>query len=331
MKKIYLFFIYTIFACFLCFNFCAKPSKTFVKSTGFAFGTKFHIRYFDSLQRDFKKDFYKLFQKINHSLSTYDPNSIVSKINQGDTTVKTDAFFEEVFYKSLKIYQQTEGFFDPSIGVLVNAWGFGPNKKREALDDKKIAQLLEYVGFEDNYIKNHHFFKKHPKTYLDFNAIAKGYGVDIIGRFLEEKNIRNYLVEIGGEIRARGKNHKEKPWKIGIERPHFDGKRSIQKVIELKDESIATSGNYRKYEIDPETGKKYVHTINPKTGRTSKTNILSASVMAGLDCADVDAYATALMAMDFEKAKRFIQKYPNLKIFLIYIDKQGNTKEYINF
>ena len=316
---------------YLLISSCVKTRRGFIKSKGITFGTRFKIVYKDSLQRIFNKDFQFIFEKINHSVSTYHPKSILSKINQGDTEVTVDSIFKEVFSKSLIIYKDTNGFFDPSVGGLVNAWGFGAVKKRQQLDSSKVSELLEYVGLQDNFIENNKFHKKHSKTYLDFNAIAKGYGVDMIGRFLESKKIKNYMVEIGGEIRVRGLNAKNKAWKIGIEKPHFDGRRSVQKIIRLENESIATSGNYRKYEIDSVTGQKYVHTINPKTGWTAKNRILSASVITKKDCADADAYATALMSMGFEKAKIFVKNHPSLKIFLIYTDKNGSFREYSNF
>lgn len=324
MKKYFFLFLLTAFS-------CVKPPEKLIKLKGIAFGTSFNIHYKDRLKRNFKNDFEHIFEKMNQSVSTYHPKSKISKINQGDTNILIDTILKVVFKKSLKIYEETDGFFDPSVGVLVNAWGFGPKKKYQKLDSSKIGKLLNFVGFKDNFIKNNKIYKKHPQTYLDFNGIAKGYGVDLVGGFLEQKKIKNYMVEIGGEIRARGKNAKNTFWKIGIEKPHFDGKRSLQKIITLKNESMATSGNYRKYEIDSITGEKYVHTINPKTGWTAKNKILSASVITKKDCADADAYATALMSMGFEKAKVFIKKNPQLKIFLIYTDKKGTFKEYTNF
>ena len=187
---------------------------------------------------------------------------------------------------------------------------------------------MTFVGFENLRIKNGFVIKKFEETYIDFNAIAKGYAVYVIGRFLESKKIKNYLVEIGGEIRARGINLKKAPWSIAIEKPNFDNTRSYQSIIKLVDESIATSGNYRKFKIDTITGEKYAHTMDTKTGFPSKSNLLSASVISKKDCADVDAYATALMAMGLEKSKLFLQKHPELKAFLIYTEVSGEIKTF---
>ena len=164
--------------------------------------------------------------------------------------------------------------------------------------------------------------KKQPQTYIDFNAIAKGYGVDVIANFLEDQNIDNYLVEIGGEIRARGiNNEKESPWRVGVDDPHFDGEQSVLKAITFKDEAMATSGTYRKFKID-DNGNRYAHIIDTKTGYPSKTNILSVSVIAE-DCMTADAYATAFQAMGIEKVNEFLKSHPELKVFLIFEnDKQ---------
>lgn len=311
--------------------FCISCTKTKPKQyhlEGNVFGTHFSIHYTDSKRRNFERKFDSLFHLLNKSMSTYLPTSDISRINKGDSTVVVDALFTEVFYKADQIFKETVGVFDPTIGVLVNAWGFGPEDVEEIPDSLEIKHLLGYVGFDKVQLVKGKISKKHPQTYFDFNAIAKGYGVDLVGRFLEQQQITNYLVEIGGELRARGLNAKEGVWKIGIERPHFDHSRSIQKIVFLKNESMATSGNYRKFKIDVDTGEKYVHTIDTKTGYTAKRDLLSATVIAPLDCANVDGYATAFMAMGFDKTKEFLTKHPNLKAFLIYADDSGELKEF---
>ncbi|MEN8124791.1 MAG: FAD:protein FMN transferase [Bacteroidota bacterium] len=295
---------------------------------GQALGTTFHITYIDSEHRNFESQIDSLFHTLNRSLSTYIPNSDISKINNGDSTILVDKMFTEVFQKSKRIFVETNGYFDPTIGVLVNAWGFGPGVRIEDLDSVKIIELLKFVGFDKVNIKNNRVDKKYKNIYLDFNAIAKGYAVDIIGRFFEENKINNYLVEIGGEVRTRGLNQKNKPWKIAIEKPNFDGTRSFQTFVNLENESIATAGNYRKFKIDKKTGKRYAHTLDTKSGFPSKSNLLSASVIANLDCADVDGYATALMALGFEKSKLFLKEHHELKAFLIYIDKDGEINTF---
>ena len=166
---------------------------------------------------------------------------------------------------------------------------------------------------------------KLPNTYLEFNAIAKGYGIDVIAQFLESKNCNNYLVEIGGEVRVKGKNKaKDKPWRVGLDEPRFDGEQSVYKAIHLKDQAMATSGTYRKFKVD-ESGNKYAHIINTKTGYPTKTNILSVSVIAK-DCMTADGYATAFQAMGVEKVSVFLRNHPELKSFLIF-ENENNELE----
>ncbi|MFC2127660.1 FAD:protein FMN transferase [Bacteroidota bacterium] len=309
---------------------CSKTEPIKHKISGNVFGTTFHISYVSVEQKVSEKQIDSLFYLINKSLSTYFPSSDISKINRNISGVKVDTFFKEVFSKADRIFIETDGVFDPTIGVLVNAWGFGPVKKMESLDSLEIEKLLRYVGFDKVKLHNNEIQKEFTQTYFDFNAIAKGFGVDVVGRLFESMKISNYLVEIGGEVRVRGKNIENKYWRIGVEKPNFDGTRSIQKIIALKNESMATSGNYRKFIIDSISGEKYVHTIDTKTGYTAKRDLLSATVISSLDCADVDGYATAFMAMGYEKSLQFLNNHPELKVFLIFIDKEGNTKEYFS-
>ncbi len=298
----------------------------YTKLEGVAFGTTFHITYRST--QDYTKQVDSLFHLINKSLSTYIPNSDISKINIGDTTIIVDDYFKEVFEKSKKIYKETQGAFDPTIGVLVNAWNFGPKKTITDPDTTTIIRLLDLVGFDKVRLQNGKITKENDSIYVDFNAIAKGYAVDVAGRFLESRNVKNYLVEIGGEIRARGKSASKESWKTGIEEPNFDGTRSIGKVIDLNNQAMATSGSYRKFKIDAITGKKYVHIINPKTGYPTQSNLLSVSIISELDCADVDGYATALMAMTLEEATQFLAEYTYLKGYLVYVTTAGKLETF---
>lgn len=295
-----------------------------IKLEGDALGTTFHITYYDVKQRNFSHQIDSLLHNFNKSLSTYIPTSDISKINQGDTTIVVDAYFEEVYNKSLEAYQTTNGIFDPTIGALVNAWGFGPKKTMNQLTQTKIDSLLQYVGYDKIKLINHKIIKSSPYIYIDFNAIAKGFAIDVLGRFFESQHIKTYLVEMGGEIRARG----DKIWNVAIEHPNFDGTQSFQATISLNNESIATSGSYRKFKNDAKTGQKYIHIINPKTGYATMSNLLSASVIASTDCADVDAFATAFIAMGLEQTKAFLKTYPKFKVFLIYSDAKGNIQTY---
>ncbi len=318
-------FIFTL----LLFGFfaCKNNESNLKKIEGNAIGTKFSIRYLDTSNRMFNVKIDSLIKSVNKSVSTYIPTSDISKINKGDTTVLVDHFFEEVFLKSGKIYTETNGDFDPTVGVLVNAWGFGPEEAIENLDSVKINKLLTFVGFNKVSLHNGRIKKMYPEIYFDFNAIAKGYLVDIVGRLFEQNKIENYMVEIGGEIRAKGLNQAGEYWKIAIENPNEDGTRSFATTIQLYNESMATSGNYRKYRTTEE-GVKYVHTINTKTGYATASNLLSASVISKSDCADVDGYATAFMAMGLEKSQEFLKIHNKLKAFLIYADENGEMRTF---
>ena len=310
MKQFFSFILFVI-----CFSSCDQ-SNDHVKLSGPVFGTSYSVQYFSEHGVNYQLQLDSLFNIVNNSMSTYVTDSDISKLNRNEA-ITIDEHFTYVFDASKAIYKSTEGAFDPTIGVLVNAWDFGPEKEIIGLDSLKIDSLMLSVGLDKVERSNHEIIKENPNTYLDFNAIAKGYGVDVIGRFLESQNVNNYLVEIGGEIRTRGINkEKESPWKVGVEMPHFDGTQSLLRAIVLQDESMATSGTYRKFKVD-KSGNKYSHIINPHTGHPSKTNLLSISVIAK-DCMTADAYATAFKAMGIDEVKDFLIKNPQLKAFLIY-------------
>ncbi|WP_370424958.1 FAD:protein FMN transferase [Tenacibaculum dicentrarchi] len=320
-------YIVSFFILFLSCTQKKESSKN--KLQGFVFGTTYNITYFENENKaNYQKSIDSLFSLVNNSLSTYLPTSDISKINKGDTTVVVDDMFIEVFAKAKKIYKETDGYFDPTIGKLINAYGFGSGKERKNLSSEEIKKLMVGVGFNKVKLKNNKVHRESNQIEFNVNAFAKGYGVDVIGRFLETKNIHNYLIEIGGEIRARGKKN-DKLWKVAIEKPNIDGTRSLQKIISLDNESMATSGNYRKFKLN-ENGKKIVHTINAKTGLANESNLLSVSVRLKGDCADVDAYATAFLAMGLEKTKAFLLKHPELKVVLLYNDKNNELKEFQN-
>lgn len=291
---------------------CKKEIRN-TKLSGEVFGTSYHVIYDSEINYQTQLD--SLFYVINKSMSTYHVNSDISKLNRNEGVV-VDMHFIKVFRASEEIYKTTEGAFDPTIGAIVNAWDFGPEEKIVNLDSLKIDSLMLSVGLNKVKLSGKNIIKPQG-TFIDFNAIAKGYGVDVIGTFLESRNIKNYLVEIGGEIRAKGKNVvKGTPWKVGIEMPHFDGQQSILEAIEVHDEAMATSGTYRKFKVDS-LGNRYAHIIDTKTGYPSKTNVLSISVIAG-DCMTADAYATAFKAMGIENVISFLKTHPELKVFFIF-------------
>lgn len=306
---------------------CKKEAKLHLNYTnGKAFGTTFSAQFihYDSAL-DFSSSYDSLINVINGSMSTYIQKSDISRINSGDTTVTIDEHFVNVFTASKKIYKETEGAFDPTIGILVNAWDFGPEGKIASLDSLKIDSLLLSVGLHKVTLKGNKIVKDDPKTYIDFNALAKGYGVDVFAEFFESKGFKNYLVEIGGEIRGKGSNViKQKPWRIGVEDPNFDDTQSYSKVISLHDEAMATSGGYRKYKID-KNGERYIHILNAKTGYPLKSNLLAVSIITNT-CMKADAYATALMSMGLEGSRKFLETHQELKAYFIYEDQNKELK-----
>jgi thiamine biosynthesis lipoprotein len=242
---------------------------------------------------------------MNQSMSTYWPNAIISKVNR-DEPVTTDADFKKVFQTAKNIWQQTDGYFDPTVGALVNAYGFGPAKSLEQIDQAAIDSLLNITGFDKVSLLPDGTIKKvHKNTYLDFNAIAKGYAVDALASLLQSLGYTQFLVEVGGELFASGLHpEKEKPWRVAIDHPKQDANRTFIATLPLQNQGMASSGNYRKFRTNA-SGKRYVHTVNPKTGETVQSNVLSTSVLAPSTML-ADAYATALMAMPYEQGKTLI-------------------------
>lgn len=327
MKYCYSSFIVSIF---LVFSACQKEVvMQDYNLNGAIFGTTYKIIYLNG-SSNYQKSIDSLFLKMNTSLSTYIPTSAISKINNGAKTLVIDDFFAEVFKKSKRIFEETDGFFDPTVGNLVNAWGFGPKNEKFNLTPAQVARQMQFVGFDKVQYVDGRIVKTHPEIYLDFNSIAKGYGIDVVARFLESKNITSYLVEIGGEIRTNGFKDLQQPWTIKLVDPIASEFNSGYKKLNLSNKSMATSGNYRKFRVTA-SGRKYVHTINPKTGGAKESTLLSVSVIAAMDCADVDAYATAFMAMGLERTKIFLEKAPKLEVILLYANAQGILEEYTNY
>jgi len=289
---------------------------------GAAQGTTYHITYFDKENRDFQSEIEKILLDFDLSVSTYIPNSIISRINSNEPNVIVDKWFIACFNKAKEVWKNTDGAFDPTVYPLVNAWGFGPGKKQK-IEKTKIDSILKFVGFNLIKLKGNTVIKKDPRVALDFNAFAQGYSVDVVSEFLNSKGISAYIVEIGGEVYAKGKKPSGDNWTIGIEKP-IDNKTSdnpLKAIVKLENLAIATSGNYRRFVI--EDGIKYAHHIDPKTGYPTKNNLLSASIFAK-ECISSDANATGVLVMGFEKAKVFLQKHPELQAYLIYSDDKGN-------
>lgn len=296
-----------------------------------ALGTYLSMTFFADEKKDFAKEVDSTISAINQSMSTYIETSDISKINRGEL-INVDQMFKENFHKAKEIYEQTDAYFDPTVGLLVNYYGFGPKKLDLEINDKNTDSLMQYVDF--NQVKlnsNQQIIKNHPSVYIDFNAIAKGYAVDRIGVLLEQHGINNFIIDIGGEIVAKGENlQRNGAWRVGIDRPAEgrNDERTYDYVVNLYSQAIATSGNYRKFSED-EKGNKFVHTINPKTGKSEKSDILSASVIAS-DCMTADAFATAFMSMGFEKTLALVQEIDNIEVVLIYVDQTNELNTYIS-
>lgn len=295
---------------------------------GNALGTTYNINYYAQDKRNFKPKFDSIFEVINNSISTYQQDSDISKFNKGQD-IELNPHFQTVFESSKEVYNKTNGYFDPSIGILVNAYGFGPEDYEINMSQNTIDSLVNYVGFNHFELKDSKLKTDLEHYYLDFNANGKGYAVDVIAEFLKENGITNFFVEIGGEIIASGYNlSKDQPWTFGIEKPEEgNNERDLSYAIILNEKALATSGNYRKFRTDEATGLKFVHTINPLTGMAEKSNILSASVVSE-NCMTADAYATAFMAMGLDNAKSVIKK-ENISALLIYADANNEIKSYI--
>ena len=314
---------------FVLFAACSKHEIVIID--GQALGTYYRIKYLDlgHDKENFQKGIDSILNVINSSMSTYIPSSDISKINSGDSTIVVDEHFEKVFQKANLMWYKSQGYFDPTVGAWVNAYGFGPNKKLKKIGLKERDSLMKITGWPRiRLTKEKRVIKDDSNIFIDFNALAKGYTVDQINSYFEKKGSKNHLIDIGGELVSRGKNLiTNKMWSVGIEKPSETTlPRKIFDIIELNNEALATSGNYRKYRLDKETNQKYVHSINPLNGRPARSNILSVSVKAE-DCMTADAYATSLMVMPLNMGKKLINDTPNVEALWI-ISKNQNFVTY---
>lgn len=308
---------------------CAnQEKKEAVRLMGEAQGTYYSIIYYDDEQRDFQTEVDSMLNVFDQSLSLWVPNSLISLVNNSDTAVQIDKFFSDNFKIAKEVAEKTNGALDPTIGNLSRAWGFGFDASKH-VDDQIIDSILEFTGYHKVHLEKGYFIKDDPRISIDFNAIAQGYSVDLIAEFLDGNGIHNYLVDIGGEVKANGSKPDGSVWKVGIEKPAEDmnDERSLKAVVLLHNKSIATSGNYRKYY--EEDGIRYSHTIDPATGYPVQHSLLSVSVLAD-NTALADAYATAFMVMGFEKAKELVHIDSELEAFFIYADAEGNYQTYMS-
>jgi len=289
---------------------------------GQIFGTTYHITY--QSDKDLHREILQRLQLVDQTFSTFNDESIISKINRNEP-VKLNQMFIEVFDLAKTVSKDTHGAFDITVAPLVNVWGFG-FKSGTPPTKAVIDSLRHLTGYEKVKLIGSKVRKQDPRIMLDCSAIAKGYGSDVVAQYLRSRDVENFMIEIGGEIVVQGNSDKRLPWKIGVTKPTDDSTQvnnELQTVLNVSNTAMATSGNYRRFYY--KNGKKYAHTIDPKTGYPVQHNILSATVLANT-CAKADAYATSFMVLGLEKTQQVLQHHPDLMVYLIYADGQGKNK-----
>lgn len=306
----------------------ARHNRTipYQMDNGLIFGTVYKVTY--QYDDNLKEEIEAALKRFDGSLSPFNDTATITRVNHNEDFVP-DTFFINVFRRSMEISKETDGAFDITVAPLANAWGFG-FKKGTFPDSAMIDSLQEITGYTKvNLSAEGKVMKQDPRIMLSCSAIAKGYAVDVIAQLLEQKGIRNFMVDIGGEIVVRGENPKKDLWRIGINKPVDDSlsmNQEIQTVLNITNIGMATSGNYRNYYY--KDGKKYAHTIDPRTGYPVQHNILSATVIAR-DCMSADAYATAFMVMGLEEAERFANAHPDIDACFIYSDENGKLQTFL--
>lgn len=310
------------------FGSCSQAPSKYIYNQGFVFGTMYHIVYESPNGKDLHEEIKNELNRYNSIFSTFDSTSVISKINNNQPVEPGDIFLT-CFNRAMEISEKTNGAFDITAGPMVNAWGFGPEDKKK-MTQEIIDSLKEITGYQKIELRNGRIVKENPNMKLDMSAIAKGFTCDLIGNFLAEKGCENYMVEIGGEVVAKGKNEKGRVWTIGISKPDemaFFASTDLQAKVLLPENALATSGNYRNFYV--EDGKKYAHTIDPITGYPVQHSLLSATVLAD-NCMDADAFATAFMVLGLEKSIEIASQMPEIKVYFIYAGGEGENRIYLS-
>ena len=293
-----------------------QQSLPYQQSSDFIFGTAYKIVY--QHDKDLSKEIREELMKVDYSLSPFNEKSVITAVNQNRDVV-LDTLFLDVFTKAMEISRETDGAFDITVAPLVNAWVFGfKNETRPT--PRQVDSLLQIVGYKKVRLEDNKIIKQDRRMMLDCSAIAKGYGVDVVARYLRSLGIRNFMVEIGGEVVTSGVNPQRLPWRVGVVKPSEDSlnvNNELQTILNVTDKAMATSGNYRNFYY--KNGKRFAHTIDPKTGSPVQHSLLSATVLAD-ECAVADAYATSFMVMGLERAKKLLERHPELMVYLIYDD-----------
>ena len=298
-----------------------QQSTPYQKNSGLIFGTTYNVTYqnADDLQAEIEAEL----KKVDDQFSMFNSQSIVARLNRGEKPELTSDFID-VFNLARQVSEDTNGAFDITVAPLVNAWGFG--FKHEQMPTKEqVDSLRQFIGMQYVNLKGNTISMQKPGMMLDFSAIAKGYGVDVIARLMERHDIKNFMVEIGGEVVTCGLNPDRQPWRVGVTKPSDDSlstSHELQTILNVTDKAMATSGNYRNFYY--KGGKKYAHTIDPKTGYPVQHNILSATVFAK-SCMVADAFATSFMVMGLDGAKEILKKHPELMAYLIFDNGRGGN------
>jgi thiamine biosynthesis lipoprotein len=323
MKRMPFLFLILFFIALSCEN---NADLQKLKFTGQAQGTYYAVTYFDKGGISYQHDIDSLLAAFDKSVSVYLPNSIITRVNNNDSSVITDDIFNENFIKSKEVSKNTNGAFDVTVGPLINAWGFGL-EKRSDIDSLMIDSILTFVGYNKVKLTGDQVTKDDPRMVVNFNAIAQGYSADLVGKYLESMGVKSYLVDIGGEVIAKGEKPDGDPWVVGIQVPTKtkEGRIEAEAAVKLINKALATSGSYRTYY--EKGGVRYSHTIDPATGYPVKHSLLSVSVLAE-NGITADAYATAFMVMGVDKAAEFLNLHPELDAYFIYSGKNGEFSTY---
>lgn len=319
MKKTRIFQIIFLVALIAGAIYIARSEKNapYRHLSGQVFGTYYNITY--QANQDLKSQILDVFSKIDGSLSMFNDKSTISRINRNEKVIADD-MLAYLFPRAMKVSETTEGAFDITVAPLVNAWGFG-FKHDKWPTDAEIDSIKQFVDYKKVHLDDRTIKKDDSRIMIDFSAIAKGYASDAVAKMLEKDKVRNFMVEIGGEIVVKGKNDKGANWKIGVAKPSENGEQQEnQCILALTNCATATSGNYRNFFV--KDGVKYAHTIDPRTGRPVQHNIISSTIVAR-HCYEADAYATSFMVTGLEKAKEILAKQSQIDAYLIYIDKNG--------
>mgnify|MGYP001189250057 CR=1 FL=1 len=322
MKKVY-------HICTLLIICCSPEQKKEILTSNYGYtqGTTYSIQYLSPNGKNIQNNIDSILSRVDLSLSTYQEESLISKINRNETK-KLDSLYKRVLISALNIAKNTKGAFDPTIAPLVNFWGFGP---KEIKQNKKssISTLLNSVGYEKIHVNDDEIVKENLKTQLDFNGIAQGFTVDLIAEHFLKIGINDFMIEIGGELRCKGVNSQNEVWRIGIEKPEKKkNKDHFHAILLIDNLAVASSGNYRNYKIDSKSGAKFSHSINPKTGFPVKSNLLSVTIL-NPSCMQADAIATGCMIMGLEKSIEYVNLDSESEALMIYSGKNGELKTYM--